>query len=146
TTKSTTPLTLYAASHALVIGIDGYGDGWGKLGMAVNDAVAVGLELERHGFEVTWLVDREVTLAGGRVLPRRRIDRAALIGAIAAFVYGPGRDSRARLVIWYAGHGHARARVGYLVPQGAPNPELAPLHAREDARVGCQSRALALGR
>ncbi|HIJ93616.1 MAG: caspase family protein [Rhodospirillales bacterium] len=50
---------LYGSSHALVIGIDGYSNGWPRLGMAVKDAKRVAEELRRQGFDVTLKTDLE---------------------------------------------------------------------------------------
>ena len=44
---------LYGSSHALVIGIDGYTNGWPRLSKAVEDARAVAEALEAKGFSVT---------------------------------------------------------------------------------------------
>lgn len=142
-------ITLYTSSHALVVGIDAYDlakDGWSPLKEAVNDAVAVANTLEAQGFAVTLKVDRDVTLASGRKVKGQRIDRAALVQSLEAFVNGPGRLRDARLVIWFAGHGHTVDRVGYLVPAGAPNPALAPAAKREAADDELRARALNLKR
>jgi hypothetical protein len=118
-------LSFYAKSYALVIGIDAYDpikDGWSRLKEAVNDAVAVTNELERHGFKVVVKVDRDVALANGRRVKGERIDLAALEASINDFIRDHGFEEEARIVIWYSGHGHTVARNGYLVPAGAPNP------------------------
>ena len=65
-----------------------------------------------HGFEVTYLEDP---------------DAAALRAGLNAFAYGPaGRDAEARVVIFFAGHGHTESMVtgqrGFLVPRDAPYP------------------------
>jgi len=45
---------LYGESHALVIGIDKYTQGWPILSEAVNDAKLVADELRKKGFNVTF--------------------------------------------------------------------------------------------
>lgn len=52
-----------------------------------------------------------------------------LRNALAEFSSGPGQESDARIVVYYAGHGHtmgAAPRTGWLVPIDAPNPETDP--------------------
>jgi len=44
---------LYGQSHALVIGIDAYTNGWPRLSNAVKDAKLVAAALKRKGFDVT---------------------------------------------------------------------------------------------
>lgn len=95
----------FSGSYALVIGIDAYGNGWQPLRNAVADAKAVADALEAVGFDVTRVLDPS---------------RSELIDSIESFVYGPGADPDARLLIWYAGHGHTIDDVGYLVPREAP--------------------------
>ncbi len=48
---------LYGASHALVIGIDNYTNGWPRLSNAVKDATLVADALRGRGFEVELLTD-----------------------------------------------------------------------------------------
>lgn len=99
----------FTASHALVIGIDNYSGGWKQLKNGVADAIAVEKALKASGFaEVTLVTDP---------------DRDALVDALEDFVYGPGADPDARLIIWFAGHGHTIDGEGYLVPKEAPLPD-----------------------
>ncbi len=100
--------TLYTRSHALVIGIDDYSNGWPRLSNAVNDAKAVAAELEQRGFGVHLVIDP---------------DSDTLRQAIEQFVFESGSDPQARLFIWFAGHGHTVDGEGYLVPAGAPGPD-----------------------
>ena len=102
------PAQIYARSYALVIGINGYKDrAWPRLSNAVKDAEAVKAALERHGFAVTLKTE-----LGANDLPK----------AIEDFIYGPGADKDARLLIWFAGHGFTLNEEGYLVPADAPGP------------------------
>lgn len=102
----------FSASHALVIGIDSYDNGWRKLGMAVEDAQQVATALKDNGFD-----DVELKLDLGE---------AELERTIKAFIYGKGADPDARLLIWFAGHGHTIGDEGYLVPRDAPLPGQTP--------------------
>ena len=99
---------LYGASHALVIGIDNYTNGWPRLSNAVKDAKLVAAALEAKGFEVQLLLDPD-----GETLRR----------SLRHFYAVTGRDPEARLFVWYAGHGHTEFGEGYLVPADGPLPE-----------------------
>lgn len=99
---------LYGASHALVIGIDDYTNGWPRLSNAVKDAQLVAGELEARGFQVQTLTD---------------VTGAELRRELRQFFALKGADPEARLFVWYAGHGHTEAAEGFLVPADAPLPE-----------------------
>jgi subtilisin family serine protease len=102
---------LYTSSHALVIGIDAYKH-WSPLRNAVNDAKAVAAELTAQGFDVTLRTD---------------LDQQPLMAAFEDFVSKHGGNPDARLVIWFAGHGHTIKHKygrevsdeGYIVPADA---------------------------
>ncbi len=98
---------LYGASHALVIGIDNYTNGWPRLSSAIKDATLVTAELRRQGFEVQLLID---------VTGREMRD------ALRRFFAIKGADPEARLLVWFAGHGYTEHGEGYLVPADAPTP------------------------
>ncbi len=98
---------LYGTSHALVIGIDNYTNGWPRLSSAVKDARMVAEALEARGFQVELLVDTD----GQRL--RRELRR---------FFAVKGSDPEARLFVWFAGHGYTESGEGYLVPADAPLP------------------------
>lgn len=102
----------FSTSHALVIGIDDYAAGWPKLGKAIADAEAVAAALRDSGFQ-----DVQVL---------RDVDSAAMKAAIEDFVYDKGSDPDARLLFWFAGHGHTIGGEGYLVPRDAPMPDASP--------------------
>lgn len=99
---------LYGASHALVIGIDAYRAGWPRLSNAVRDAELVAEALEGQGFSVTL---------------EKNLDSGALKDAFARFFTFKGQDPQARLLVWFAGHGHTLDGEGFLVPADAPRAE-----------------------
>ncbi len=107
---------LYTASHALVIGIADYTAGWLDLPGVPTDVEAVSRVLEAHGFAVR----REIDL-----------DHQALDRVIREFIAERGQEADARLVIYFAGHGHTLEQsfggeMGYLVPANAPPPDRDP--------------------
>ena len=111
---SVTPerVEVYGRSHALVIGIDAYTHpAWPRLRNAVADARTVAAALERHGFQVTPLINPK---------------SAELEAALRSFFITVGADPKARLVVWFAGHGHTLTThgsdEGFLVPADAPSP------------------------
>ncbi len=95
------------SSHALVIGINAYDNGWPRLSNATKDAELVAEELRHRGFDVTLRTD-----LNGRQLEQ----------ALREFFVVKGRDPEARLFVWYAGHGYTEDREGYLVPKDASHP------------------------
>jgi len=98
---------LYENSHALVIGIDEYTNGWPRLSMAVKDAKLVAEALKKKGFEVTLVLNAKSD---------------ELNRAFEEFFILKGEDPDARLFVWYAGHGHSERSEGFLVPADAPTP------------------------
>jgi formylglycine-generating enzyme required for sulfatase activity len=99
---------LYSNSHALVIGIDNYTNGWPRLSNAVKDAQLIERELRGRGFNV----QLKTNLAAG-----------ALEEALENFFIDKGADPNARLLVWFAGHGHTERGKGYLVPADGPLPQ-----------------------
>ena len=115
---------LYTASYALVIGVSKYRAGWRELPGVDEDITAVETALKTHGFEVQ--VVRDPT---GEALRR----------AFAHFIRRYGHAKEARLLIYFAGHGHTLRmsygdQMGYIVPVDAPTPS-------QDA-VGFQATAM----
>ena len=100
---------LYGSSHALVIGIDNYTNGWPRLSNAIADAKAVADELRRKGFNVDLKTD---------------LKSSQLEQAFKAFFINKGADPNARLFVWFAGHGHTENGEGFLIPADAPRPEV----------------------
>ena len=113
---------LYGSSHALVIGIDDYVNGWQSLRYAVRDAEEVARALTARGFQVTL---------------KKNLDADELRGTIRTFFIRHGAIKDARLFLWYAGHGHTVDGEGFLVPADAPPPSAGPdfqikaLHMRD---------------
>lgn len=104
---------LYKESHALVIGVSDYNNGWPKLPGVLKDVQAVSKALRENGFHVETVTDP---------------DSGELNLAFKRFISRYGRKTENRLLFYFAGHGHTitpkwggRA-MGYIVPTDAPNP------------------------
>lgn len=102
---------LYGKSYALVIGASAY-KYWPKLPGVKKDVALVKAALEKHGFEVTTVIDPT----------RSDFDRA-----MRDFVSKHGQDPTARLLFYYAGHGHTvkgaqGQEMGYMIPVDTPLP------------------------
>lgn len=126
TTAEGKPLSLYGASHALVVGVSNYTNGWWFLREAVNDAREVKAVLERQNFNVT-LVENP--------------NAARLKAAIENFVAVAGQNKENRLLFYFAGHGHTLKMdyggdLGYIVPSDAPLPN--------KDRAGFQLKAISM--
>src|SRR5262245_1697495 len=109
-------IDLYDESHALVIGVSDYNNGWKKLPGVVADVAQVSAVLERQGFRVVKLMNPA---------------RAEFDGAIQRFISQCGLKERNRLVIYFAGHGYTERLsddrdLGYIVMRNAPKPEQDP--------------------
>jgi len=118
-------MTLYSRSYALVIGVQSYTH-WDRLINPLRDAHEVGEALKQQGFSVTYLDDP---------------DAEALKAGLNAFAYGPGgRDEDARVVVFFAGHGHteetASGQRGFILPRDVPQPDT--------DRVGFMSKAVSM--
>ncbi|MBL8331035.1 MAG: SUMF1/EgtB/PvdO family nonheme iron enzyme [Rubrivivax sp.] len=108
----TRPQALYRESQALVIGASKYVNGWSRLPGVPGDVQAVNKLLAAQGFNVQTVTDP---------------DYQALDAALRNFIVEHGSKPEARLVIYFAGHGHtlttsAGNRLGYIVPVDAPRP------------------------
>jgi len=114
-------LPKYAASRALVIGINKYQSA-SPLLHACNDATAVAqLLIERFGFpkeNVVLLLDAGAT-------------RAAILQSFLSYADSGAVNADDRILIFYAGHGHTlpsrRGDTGFLVPVDGKINELASL-------------------
>ncbi len=100
---------LYSESRALVIGNAEYTGGWRWLRTPVRDAERVAEELRHRGFSVTL---------------RRNLTGEATRSELRKFFTQQGANPRARLFLWFAGHGHKDEDDGYLVPADSPPPML----------------------
>lgn len=103
---------LYSESHALIIGVSHYHNGWPDLPGVSEDVIAVKKVLEKHGFQVQESLNPD----------RQRFDQT-----LRDFIGKHGQNLNNRLVIYFAGHGHTLVsndgkarRTGYLVPADAP--------------------------
>ncbi|MCK4763166.1 MAG: SUMF1/EgtB/PvdO family nonheme iron enzyme [Candidatus Aminicenantes bacterium] len=97
----------FSSSYALVIGIDNYKNDkdWPSKGKAVSDAILVGNELEKLGFDVTY---------------RIALDLKELENNLRKFFNSVKIDNKSRLFIWYSGHAHTIDGESFLVPADAP--------------------------
>jgi hypothetical protein len=105
-------IKLYNQSHALIIGISEYDNGWPKLPGVRKDVNAVKQALERQEFDVTIIMDP---------------DDIELDRAYKDFINLYGMDPQNRLLFYFAGHGHTIKTsygedMGYIVPRNAANP------------------------
>jgi hypothetical protein len=110
--KSLNPLEVYSTSAALVIGVSSYGNGWSHLPGVKDDIKVISELLSAKGFTVEKVSD--VGILGFQ-------------SKLESFLRRYGKDNNARLVVYYAGHGHTLGsgddKVGYLVLKGAKDPK-----------------------
>lgn len=110
--RSPQQVTLYESSHALIVGASRYKNGWPSLPGVRADIIEVRAALESHGFTISQVDDP----TGDE-----------LRYAIQLFINEHGARSDARLLFYFAGHGHTRTaetgrEMGYIVPIDAPLP------------------------
>lgn len=112
--RSATPAAaspvLYRESHALLVGCSTYRL-LTPLPGVVGDIQAVAAGLRRHGFTITTLLDP---------------DTDAFESGLRRFLSEHGQEVDARIVVYFAGHGVTRDRLGYILPVdgvGADHPE-----------------------
>ena len=103
---------LYKESHALVIGVSDYTNGWPDLPGVKKDVIEVKEALEKNGFHVETVMDP---------------DSQNLKKAYTNFITSYGNDEENRLLFYFAGHGHTLklkwgGEMGYIVPSNAQNP------------------------
>ena len=113
TAQNETVSYIYAESHALVIGVSQYRNGWSNLPGVQDDVEEVSQSLKANGFQVTTIKDPGLD---------------ELETAIEDFIFEKGAKNENRLLIYYAGHGHTMTlgyggEMGFLVPADAPVPE-----------------------
>ena len=107
-------VALYAESHALLIGVSDYTNGWPRLRGVGEDIRAVRKALEAQGFAVEVVMDP---------------DRDGMDRAFRGFIERHGLKPDNRLLFYFAGHGHSMkmgygGTMGYLVGRDAPNPNV----------------------
>lgn len=108
------PTPLYTQSHALLIGISDYENGWSDLPGVRKDIQEVKSTLEKHHFNVI-------------VVENASSEEIKI--AFDEFISKYSREYNARLLVFYSGHGYTLQQswggeMGYLVPADAPNPHL----------------------
>lgn len=117
------PATLYAQSHALLIGVSAYNAGLPPLPGVVGDINTVKGALETGGFNVVTVMNP---------------DHMGLQKAFTSFIAKYGQGAGNRLLIYYAGHGYTEKMpygddIGYICPVDAPDPNKNPAGFQEKA-------------
>jgi len=107
-----TGVSLYADSHALIVGNSDYDDGIGDLPGVKRDVRLIEETLRAHGFRTTVLTNATKRGFESELIQLRR---------------GPGSESGNRIVVYYAGHGYSELgpnsiERGYLVMSDAASP------------------------
>ncbi|MCP4369052.1 MAG: caspase family protein [Deltaproteobacteria bacterium] len=116
-------VVLYKESHALLIGVSDYTNGWPDLNSIPGEMEDIEDALKQNGFRVEKVVNPNST---------------QLYTAFRDFIENYGYDKDNRLLFFYSGHGYSREKgKGYLVPIDAPNP-------RKDEK-GFLRKALTMG-
>lgn len=103
---------LYHESHALLIGVSQYSNGWPNLSGVNNDIKNVGEALRQHGFNVITVMDPT---------------RTEMENAFNNFINEYGHHPDNRLLFYYAGHGSTLklaygGDMGYIIPGDTPRP------------------------
>ncbi|MCF8234434.1 MAG: SUMF1/EgtB/PvdO family nonheme iron enzyme [Bacteroidales bacterium] len=114
---------LYSQSHALLISVSTYDEGWSNLPGVKNDIIKVRKILEKHGFNIRIISDPT---------------SAEFKKAFDDFISDYARDFHNRLFIYYSGHGYTMKQswggeMGYIVPKDAPNPHNDPKGFKDKA-------------
>ena len=112
--RSGNQVLLYQESHALLVGVSEYTQGWPNLPGVREDISKVKIALEDKGFHTVIVMNPT---------------RIELIGSIEKFINLYGQDVDNRLIFYFAGHGHTMEssygeEMGYFVPSNAPNPNI----------------------
>jgi formylglycine-generating enzyme required for sulfatase activity len=117
------PTQLYKESHALVIGISNYTNGWPQLPGVTAEIETVKNALISNGFQVEVVMDPN----------KDQLDRA-----FTGFISKYGQSGDNRLLFFFAGHGYTLKTsygedLGYIVPNDAPNPNYDVSRFQSDA-------------
>jgi TonB family protein len=112
--RSGNQILLYQESHALLVGISEYTQGWPSLPGVRKDINEVKTALEQKGFHTVMVINPS---------------RIELRDSIEDFINLYGQDIDNRLIFYFAGHGHTMKssygeEMGYFVPADAPNPNI----------------------
>jgi formylglycine-generating enzyme required for sulfatase activity len=112
--RSGNQVLLYQESHALLVGVSEYTQGWPNLPGVREDINEVKVALEQKGFHTVVVINPT---------------RVELRGSIEKFINLYGQDVDNRLIFYFAGHGHTLKlsygeEMGYFVPADAPNPNM----------------------
>ena len=105
----------YSNSYAMVVGINSYSQGWGKLSAGMSDAKKMAQTLRSRGFTVVELFDAQATGAN-IVATLRKVARKT--------------SPNDRFVFYYSGHGYTEtsawdsSQTGYLVPANSKSGDL----------------------
>ena len=113
-TPSGQSLKGYSGSHALLIGVSKYTNGWSNLESIPPELDKVEAALNKQGFDSVTRVQNP--------------NNKQLKDAFEAFFDKHGYDDNNRLLAFFSGHGYSldNNTKGYLVPADAPNPNLSP--------------------
>ena len=110
-TKSGETVGLYEESHALLIGVSNYTNGWSDLESVPDDIKAVSQALWKQNFHVVQVLN-----------PTKK----KFIAAFTDFIDNYGYKKNNRLLFYYSGHGYSKKvyerNTGYLVPSDTPDP------------------------
>jgi len=102
---------MFSVSAAFVAGVSDYTDGFAQLPGVRKDIDAVSAALSDAGFNVDISVDT---------------DRKGFIKDFEDFLNKYSKDKKARLIVYFAGHGHTlkteQGREGYIVFKNAADP------------------------
>ncbi|MBT7408362.1 MAG: SUMF1/EgtB/PvdO family nonheme iron enzyme [Methylococcales bacterium] len=106
-------IAMYDNSFALLIGASNY-QHWPQLPGVKKDITAIRKSLKKSGFTIEQVIDP---------------DAAELKNSINRFISQHGHKKNARLLFYFAGHGHTLKLsygedMGYIIPIDAPNPQL----------------------
>lgn len=117
---------LYEGSHALIIGVSNYLNGWPMLPGVKENVEDICSVLELNGFNVRTILDP---------------DKSRLEQAFEKFITDYGAAAENRLLFYFAGHGHTLKpkyggeALGYIVPVEAPTPNIDERALRDFKRI-----------
>ena len=117
-TQTGETIPLYQQSHALLIGISDYTNGWSDLTAIPGELAEVKRALEANGFNVELQFN---------------LDSVGLNNAFKNFIDKYGYEAENRLLFFFSGHGDTLDDEGYLVPADAPNSKLDPIGFKRKA-------------